>query len=50
MELVLAGLPWSVCLLYLDDILVHAKTFEEEIANLREVFGRFRAANLKEEV
>ena len=38
---------WSVCLLYLDDILVHAKTFEEEIANLREVFGRFRAANLK---
>ena len=47
MELVLAGLPWSVCLLYLDDILVHAKTFEEEIANLREVFGRFRAANLK---
>ena len=46
-ELVLAGLPWSVCLLYLDDILVHAKTFEEEIANLREVFGRFRAANLK---
>jgi hypothetical protein len=24
MELVLSGLPWSVCLLYLDDILVHA--------------------------
>ena len=47
MELVLAGLPWNVCLLYLDDILVHAKTFEEEIENLREVFGRFRAANLK---
>jgi hypothetical protein len=47
MELVLAGLPWSVCLLYLDDILVHGKTFEEEILNLREVFGRFRAANLK---
>ena len=47
MELVLAGLPWSVCLLYLDNILVHAKTFEEEIANLREVFGRFRAPNLK---
>ncbi len=47
MELVLAGLPWNVCLLFLDDILVHAKTFEEEIENLREVFGRFRAANLK---
>ena len=47
MELVLAGLPCDVCLLYLDDILVHAKTFEREIFNLREVFGRFRAANLK---
>ena len=47
MELVLAGLPWSVCLLYLDDILVHGKTFEEEILNLSEVLGRFRAANLK---
>ena len=47
MELVIAGLPWSVCLLYLDDILVHAKTFQEEIANLCEVFGRFQPANLK---
>ena len=47
MELVLAGLPLSMCPLYLDDILVHAKTFEEEIANLHEVLGRFRAANLK---
>ena len=47
MELVLAGLPWNVCLLYLDDILVHAQTFDEEILNLRDVFGRFRSANLK---
>ena len=29
MELILSGLPWSVCLLYLDDILVHARTFDE---------------------
>jgi hypothetical protein len=47
MELVLASLPWSVCLLFLDGILVHGKTFEEKILNLHEVFGRFRAANLK---
>ena len=46
-ELVLAGLPWSVCLLYLDDILVHAQTFDDEIFNLRQVFSRLRAANLK---
>ena len=47
MELVLSGLPWSVCLLYLDDILVHARTFDEEIFNLRQVFSRLRVANLK---
>ena len=47
MELVLAGLRWSVCLVYLDDILVHAKTFDQSIAHLRDVFGRFRAAKLK---
>ncbi len=47
MELVLSGLPWSVCLLYLDDILFHARTFDEEIFNLRQVFSRLRVANLK---
>ncbi len=47
MELVLSGLPWSVCLLFLDDILVHARTFDEEIFNLRQVFSRLRVANLK---
>ena len=46
-ELVLAGLPWDVYLFYLDDILVHAKTFEREIFNLREVFSRFKTANLR---
>jgi hypothetical protein len=47
MELVLAGLPWNVCLVYFDDILVHAKTFDEEVTHLREVFVRLRKANLK---
>ena len=28
MEMVLVGLPWSVCLVYLDDIIVHARTFD----------------------
>ena len=47
MESFLSGLPWTTCLVYLDDILVHAKTFDEEIVRLREVFSRLRAADLK---
>jgi len=33
MEQILAGLPLHVCLVYLDDILVPGKTFEEELAS-----------------
>ena len=40
MEHVLLGLPMTVCLIYLDDILVQSKTFEEHIANLKTVFQR----------
>ena len=34
MERVLAGLPWEVCLAYLDDIIIHAKSFDEELRRL----------------
>ena len=27
MELVLRGLPWTICLVYLDDVLVHGRSF-----------------------
>ena len=47
MEQVLVGLPWSVCLVYLDDIIVHARSFEEELDRLRAVFDRLHKANLK---
>ncbi|KAK3749616.1 hypothetical protein QZH41_012954 [Actinostola sp. cb2023] len=47
MERVLAGLPWDVCLAYLDDIIVHADNFETEKDRLREVFRRMRDAGLK---
>ena len=47
MDQVLAGLPWEVCLVYLDDIIVHASEFEGAISRLREVFLRLRTANLK---
>ena len=34
MEHMLAGLPWKVCLVYLDDIIVHTKTFQAELEGL----------------
>jgi predicted RNase H-like HicB family nuclease len=47
MDNVLAGLTWDVCLVYLDNIIVHGKTFAEHLENLRKVFGCLREANLK---
>lgn len=46
MEKVLNSLSWKVCLVYLDDIIVFAKTFNEHLANLQ-VFERLKCANLK---
>ncbi|CAB4012519.1 Retrovirus-related Pol poly from transposon, partial [Paramuricea clavata] len=47
MDHVLAGLPWNICLVYLDDIIVHGRTFSEQLENLRKVFACLRKANLK---
>ncbi|KAK3729189.1 hypothetical protein QZH41_008863 [Actinostola sp. cb2023] len=47
MDRVLAGLPWDVCLAYLDDIIVHADNFETTKDRLRQVFRRMRDAGLK---
>lgn len=38
----------SACLLHLDDILVHAKTFEQELIHLQMVCGKLKDANLKQ--
>ena len=47
MEKVLAGLPLTVCLIYLDDILVPGRTFESRITNLRMVLLCLQEAKLK---
>lgn len=47
MESVLSGLARKKCLVYLDDILVIGRTFEEHLSNLREVFTRLTRAGLK---
>ena len=49
MDLVLAGLQMSQCLVYIDDMImiVVGCTFDEHLCNLREVFRRVRGAGLK---
>ena len=47
MDRVLCGLTWQSCLVYLDDVLIFAPTFEEHLARLRLVLQRFQEANLK---
>ncbi|CAG2249601.1 Retrovirus-related Pol polyprotein from transposon 17.6,Retrovirus-related Pol polyprotein from transposon 297 [Mytilus edulis] len=46
MERVMAGLQWNICL-YLDDIIVVDRNFEEMLTNLRQVFDRLIDAGLK---
>lgn len=47
METVLAGLHFKICLVYIDDIIVFGKTFEETLQNLEYVFQRLQQAGLK---
>ena len=47
METVLAGLNWQICLIYLDDIIVIGRTFEDMINNLDKVLTKLRDAGLK---
>ena len=47
MDLVLCGLTYESCLVYLDDIIVFSRDFDSHIERLRQVFYRLRMANLK---
>lgn len=47
MEHVLRGLHWKTCLVYLDDIIVMGKDFDDHLRKLQEVFIRIGAAGLK---
>jgi hypothetical protein len=47
MQMVFRGLDWRVLLIYLDDLIVHSKTFDEHLVRLREVFHRLQTAGLK---
>jgi hypothetical protein len=44
---VLVGLVYQTCNVYIDDVIVFAKSPEELVSRLREVFERFRLKNIK---
>ena len=46
MNTTLAGLTWSHCLVYIDDCIIFAKTFEEHLSRLDMVLSRFKDAHL----
>ena len=46
MESVIRDLNWNVCVIYLDDIIVFSRTFEEYLEHLSAVFDRFREADI----
>ena len=47
MQIVLGSMSYNQLLVYLDDVIVPAKTVQEGVERLSEVFKRFREANLK---
>ena len=47
MEFVLTGLQWSICLIYLDDVIIFSKNFDDHLRRMEEAFGRLREAGLK---
>ena len=49
METNLAGLHREVCLIYLADVIVTGKSFEDMVRNLGMVFERFQQVGLKVE-
>ena len=46
MEMVLNGLQWKQCLVYLDDIILFGSSFDTALENLSTVFDRLRTAGL----
>ena len=47
MDLVLAGLTWQTCLVYLDDIIAFSRTPEDLLVRLDQIFQRLKQHNLK---
>ena len=47
MELALQGLQWETCLVYIDDIIVYGRDFDEHMQRVEQVLERMKQAGLK---
>ena len=47
MEIVFKGLIGTICMLYIDDIVVYSKNEDEHVEHLEKMFARLRECNLK---
>ena len=47
MELVLNGLQWQICLIYLDDVIILRNNFTEHLQRLDMIIERMSKAGLK---
>jgi hypothetical protein len=47
MEECLSDLHWKICCIFIDDVIIFGKTYEEHLDNLRLVFDRIRQYNMK---
>ena len=47
MDCVLAGLQWLSCLVYIDDIIVIGRSFEEHLNHLQQILDHLKSAGLK---
>ena len=50
MELTLSGVQWTACLIYLDDVIMYGKTFDEHLQRLSMVLLQFHQAGLTVEI
>lgn len=46
MDIVLAGLKWQCCLVYIDDVVIFSSTFEQHLRDLDKVFSALKDAKL----
>lgn len=47
MELILQGLNWNTCIIYLDDIVVYGKTLEEHLERVEQVLEKIGKSGMK---
>ena len=44
---ILRGLEWDICLVYIDDLIIFSRSFDEHLLHLEQVFKRLREADVK---